>query len=50
VVCSACRVESEPAAFPLCCLSCGSLDVDVFRGEELHVESLELEDALAQAS
>jgi hydrogenase nickel incorporation protein HypA/HybF len=50
VLCRACRVESEPAAFPLCCLGCGSLDVDVIRGEELHVESLELEGALAQAS
>jgi Zn finger protein HypA/HybF involved in hydrogenase expression len=30
--------------FPLVCASCGSLHVDVIAGEELLVDSLELED------
>jgi hydrogenase nickel incorporation protein HypA/HybF len=44
VVCRGCGVESQGAAFPLRCSSCGSVDVDVTAGNELLVESLELEE------
>jgi hydrogenase nickel incorporation protein HypA/HybF len=43
VACRGCGAESEPANFPLACGACGGLDVDVMQGEELQVESLELE-------
>jgi hydrogenase nickel incorporation protein HypA/HybF len=43
VVCTACGTESEAERFPLACGGCGSLAVDVVAGEELHVESLEIE-------
>ncbi len=43
VTCRSCGAESEPAAFPLACGACGGLNVDVVQGEELLVESLELE-------
>jgi hydrogenase nickel incorporation protein HypA/HybF len=46
-VCRNCGAESELPAFPLRCSACGSFDVDVIRGEELLVDSLELEEALA---
>jgi hydrogenase nickel incorporation protein HypA/HybF len=42
--CRACAAEGELHAFPLACARCGSLDVEVTRGEELLVESLELEE------
>ena len=44
--CRACRTENELAGFPLACPRCGSLDVEVLRGEELQVESLELDEEL----
>jgi hydrogenase nickel incorporation protein HypA/HybF len=44
VACTACATESPQTQFPLACPRCGSLDVDVVAGEELQVESLELED------
>jgi Zn finger protein HypA/HybF involved in hydrogenase expression len=31
-------------AFPACCASCGSLDLEVTGGDELLVDSLELEE------
>ncbi len=43
VTCRSCGAASEPAGFPLSCGSCGGLSVDVVQGEELLVESLELE-------
>jgi hydrogenase nickel incorporation protein HypA/HybF len=43
VACRSCGAASEPAGFPLACAACGALRVDVVRGEELLVESLELE-------
>jgi hydrogenase nickel incorporation protein HypA/HybF len=45
-VCRDCEAESELDGFPLACSACGSLAVDVVRGEELQVESLELNEAL----
>ena len=41
--CRACGAESEFDGFPLRCAACGGLDVEVTRGEELLVESLEVE-------
>jgi hydrogenase nickel incorporation protein HypA/HybF len=45
-VCRACGSESELEAFPLVCAACGGWDLDIVRGEELAVDSLELEEAL----
>jgi hydrogenase nickel incorporation protein HypA/HybF len=44
--CRSCGVETAFAAFPFSCSACGGMDVEVTQGEELQVESLELEDAL----
>jgi hydrogenase nickel incorporation protein HypA/HybF len=43
VTCRRCGQQSEPAGFPLACGACGELNVEVVQGEELLVESLELE-------
>jgi hydrogenase nickel incorporation protein HypA/HybF len=45
VRCRDCAALSEPGGFPLACGACGGLAVDVVQGEELQVESLELEEA-----
>jgi hydrogenase nickel incorporation protein HypA/HybF len=45
--CRACREHSTFAAFPLACAACGGWDIEVTQGQELQVEALELEDALA---
>lgn len=45
VRCRACGAGSEQDGFPLACRACGGLEVDVVRGDELAVESLELEQA-----
>jgi hydrogenase nickel incorporation protein HypA/HybF len=42
-VCRDCGSEVPLPDFPLMCSACGGLDVDVTEGEELEVESLELE-------
>jgi hydrogenase nickel incorporation protein HypA/HybF len=42
--CPVCGAESELDGFPLACAACGSLDVEVIRGEELQVEWLEVEE------
>jgi hydrogenase nickel incorporation protein HypA/HybF len=42
--CRSCGTESPMTAFPLRCGACGGLDVEVIRGEELLVDSLELEE------
>ncbi|HEV2770588.1 MAG TPA: hydrogenase maturation nickel metallochaperone HypA [Solirubrobacteraceae bacterium] len=42
--CRQCGQESELAGFPLACPACGSLDLELLRGEELLVDSLELEE------
>ena len=45
-VCRACGAESPLPGFPFACASCGGLDLEVIRGEELLVDSLELEETL----
>ena len=42
-VCRACGIESELPGFPLACAACGSLDVELVRGEELLVDALTME-------
>ena len=42
--CRECGVESQLRHFPLQCGACGSFDLEVVKGEELLVESLELEE------
>ena len=42
-VCRDCGEESEFEGFPLACEGCGSLDVEVVRGEELLVDALVME-------
>ena len=38
-----CGIESELPGFPLACEACGSLDVELVRGEELLVDALTME-------
>jgi hydrogenase nickel incorporation protein HypA/HybF len=45
-VCRECGAHTELPHFPLQCTFCGGLDVEVTAGEELLVDSLELEDEL----
>jgi hydrogenase nickel incorporation protein HypA/HybF len=49
VTCRACGAQSSPSAFPLACDGCGGLSVDVTRGEELRVQSLDLEAGLSRS-
>jgi hydrogenase nickel incorporation protein HypA/HybF len=42
--CRTCGVESRMDGFPLLCRSCGSADMAVVAGEELRVESLDVEE------
>ena len=42
--CRACGAESRLDAFPLACARCGGWDVEVTAGEELRVESLDIEE------
>ena len=44
--CRRCGAESELPGFPLACAACGSLDLELLRGEELLVDAIELEDAV----
>jgi hydrogenase nickel incorporation protein HypA/HybF len=44
VLCARCAAESEAPEFPLACAECRSIDVEVVAGDELLVESLELEE------
>jgi hydrogenase nickel incorporation protein HypA/HybF len=41
--CVSCGEETELDGFPLCCARCGGLNLELLRGEELCVETLELE-------
>jgi hydrogenase nickel incorporation protein HypA/HybF len=43
-VCRACGAQSELPAFPLTCGACGGFDVNVIRGEELLVDSVEIDE------
>ena len=43
-MCRACGSESRLESFPLQCKACGSFDLEIVAGEELYVESLEMED------
>ena len=43
-VCRDCGQESEFEGFPLACQGCGSLAVEVVRGEELLVDALVMEE------
>jgi hydrogenase nickel incorporation protein HypA/HybF len=43
--CHECGVESLLVDFPLQCGGCGGFDLEILKGEELMVESLELEEA-----
>jgi hydrogenase nickel incorporation protein HypA/HybF len=45
--CRACGRYTDLPGFPLACRRCGGLEVDVTQGEELLVDSLELDDELA---
>jgi hydrogenase nickel incorporation protein HypA/HybF len=42
--CRGCGAETELDGFPLACARCGGLDLELLRGEELLVDSLELEE------
>jgi len=42
--CRACGSESRLESFPLQCKACGGFDLEIIAGEELYVESLEIED------
>ncbi len=44
-LCRGCGVESRLESFPLQCRACGGFDLEIVEGEELYVESLELEEA-----
>jgi hydrogenase nickel incorporation protein HypA/HybF len=46
VRCGACAAETEQAAFPFACSGCGAWDVEVVQGEELLVDSIDLEETL----
>jgi hydrogenase nickel incorporation protein HypA/HybF len=43
--CRSCAAESVLEEFPLWCLRCGGLDMEVLSGEELLIDALELEEA-----
>jgi len=42
--CRSCGSETTMTGFPLACAACGGLDLEVHAGEELQVDSLELEE------
>ena len=42
--CRPCGSESRLESFPLQCKACGGFDLEIVAGEELYVESLEMED------
>jgi hydrogenase nickel incorporation protein HypA/HybF len=48
--CRSCKAWTPLPGFPLVCASCGGFDVEVTEGEELFVDSLELEENLTAAT
>jgi hydrogenase nickel incorporation protein HypA/HybF len=44
--CRACGADSPLPEFPFTCAGCGGFDVEVLQGEELLVDSLEIEEPL----
>ena len=44
LACAGCGAVTEATGFPLVCARCGSAGVEVVEGEELHVESIEVEE------
>lgn len=48
--CRTCGADTILPDFPLCCAGCGGCDIEVTRGEELLVESLELGDPILQTN
>ena len=42
--CGTCGAESRLDGFPLVCRACGSGDIEIVAGEELRVESLDVEE------
>jgi len=42
--CRQCGTGNRPTEFPLRCGACGGFDLEVLHGEELYVDSLELEE------
>jgi hydrogenase nickel incorporation protein HypA/HybF len=48
--CRTCGAETMLPGFPLCCARCGGFDVEVTRGEELLVKSLELDEAILESN
>jgi hydrogenase nickel incorporation protein HypA/HybF len=45
-VCRSCGARSAMTEFPLACSRCGGLDLEIVAGEELEVDSLELDEML----
>ncbi len=50
VLCSSCGQTTRLQGFPLACGECGNLHVEVLRGEEMLVDSLEVDDDSETAS
>lgn len=50
VLCSICGQTTRSQDFPLSCGECGNLHVEVLRGEEMLVDSLEVDDDSETAS
>ncbi|MBA3389842.1 MAG: hydrogenase maturation nickel metallochaperone HypA [Rubrobacter sp.] len=42
--CKSCGTKSKLPGFPLQCRECGGFDLEILEGEELYVESLEMEE------
>ena len=42
--CRSCGAGSQLPGFPLQCRECGGFDLEIIEGEELYVESLEMEE------
>jgi hydrogenase nickel incorporation protein HypA/HybF len=49
-ICRACGAESVLPDFPLSCARCGALDIHLTSGEELLVDSLEIEELALQSN